>query len=65
MAIVEYRVTILETEFRTELQHLATKTVLANLKADLRGDMRNLASGVAGLQLIGLGAVATVFKLLG
>lgn len=32
MATVDERVTILETEFRTELKHLATKADLARLE---------------------------------
>ena len=37
MATVEQRVTILETEFRTELKHLATKTDLKSLEMRMAG----------------------------
>ncbi len=37
VAMVEERMTTLETEFRTELRHLATKEDLANLRWQLGG----------------------------
>lgn len=37
VATVEERMTTLETEFRTELRHLATKEDLANLRWQLGG----------------------------
>ncbi len=65
MVTLEQRVSNLETEFRTELRHLATKADLADLKAELRGDLTKAVVGLAGLQLAGLAAVAAIVKLLG
>ena len=71
---------ITRTELREELDRVlrfyATKEDLArtkedltrevgDLKATLRNDMLHLAIGLAGLQLIGLGAVAAIMSLLG
>jgi hypothetical protein len=61
MATVEQRVGQLEGAY----QHLATKADLAELKAELRGDLLRLVIGLAGLQLIGLGAVASIMRFLG
>ena len=65
MATIEQRVTSLETEFRTELRHLATKADLVELKSELRGDLLKLAIGLATLQVVGLGTTAAIVKLLG
>ena len=69
MATIEQRVTSLETEFRTELRHLATKTDLAELKGELmatwRGDLLKAVIGLATLQMAGLGVTAAIVKLLG
>ena len=61
MATVEQRVGQLEGAY----QHLATKADLAELKAELKGDLLRLVIGLAGLQLIGLGAVASIMRFLG
>ena len=53
---IEERVSNLETEFRTELRHLATKEDLANLKSDL-------LRWVVGFQLLGIAAVAAIVQL--
>ena len=69
MTTVEDRLTVLETEFRTELKHLATKTDLVELKADLqsglKGDLLRVVIGLASLQLLSLGAVAAMLRFLG
>lgn len=69
MATMEERVTILETEFRTELRHLATKADLEKLRGDLvtgwRGDLLKAVIGLAMLQVAGLGATAAIVKLFG
>lgn len=65
MATIEQRVTSLETEFRTELRHLATKADLVELKSELRGDLLKAVIGLATLQVVGLGATAAIVKLLG
>ena len=44
MATVEERVTALETEFRTELRHLATKADLAELRWQLLGALIAVAA---------------------
>ena len=69
MASMEERVTILETEFRTELRHLATKADLEKLRGDLmtgwRGDLLKAVVGLAMLQVAGLGATAAIVTLFG
>ena len=65
MATVEQRVTALETEFRTELKHLATKADLEGLKSDLRTDMSMHLRWLIGLQLGGLTAIAAIMKFVG
>lgn len=44
MATVEERVTALETEFRTELRHLATKADLAELRWQILGALIAVAT---------------------
>lgn len=62
MAIaVEERVSRLEGAY----DHLATKADLAELKADLNRTLIQMVIGLAGLQLIGLGAVAAILRFLG
>ena len=56
MATVEDRLTILETEFRTELKHLATK-------ADLKALEMRLTVQLGGLMVAGFGIVIAVLKL--
>ena len=51
--------------YEAVLPNLATKADLAELKADLRGDMLKMVIGLAGLHLVGLGAVAAIMRLLG
>ena len=55
---VEQRVTALETEFRTELRHLATKEDLARLEARLTVRL------FFGITVI-VGAVAAIVRFLG
>ena len=49
MTIVEQRLIVLETEFRTELKHLATKADLKSLEMRMAGLVlnTNIAIGVA------------------
>ena len=61
MATVEQRVSYIEGK----IDALATKADLADLKAELRGDLLRVAIGFAGLHLIGLGAVAAIMQYLG
>ena len=65
MATVDQRVTALETELRTQLQHLATKADLLELKSELRGDLLKVVLGLGSMQLLGLAAVAAIMRLLG
>lgn len=58
---VEERVSRLEGAY----DHLATKADLAELKADLNRTLIQMVIGLAGLQLIGLGAVAAILRFLG
>ena len=44
MPTIEERVTTLETEFRTELRHLATKADLAELRWQLLGALIGVAT---------------------
>ncbi len=48
-----------------KIDTLATKSDLADLKANIRGDLLRVAIGFAGLHLIGLGAIAAIMQLLG
>ena len=52
----------LREELRQELRHYATKEDLANLKADLRGDLNRLILAMVALQAAGLGAVAAIAR---
>ncbi len=61
MVSVEERVSRLEGAY----DHLATKADLAELKADLNRTLIQMTIGLAGLQLIGLGAVAAILRFLG
>ena len=61
MATVEQRLGQLEGAYG----RLATKADLAELKAEIRGDLNKVVIGLAGLQLIGLGAVAAIMRFLG
>ena len=66
MATIEQRGTSLETEFRTELRHLATKTDLAELKSELKSefksDLLKAMIGLATLQVASLGVMAAIVK---
>ncbi len=52
----------LREELQRELRHYATKEDLANLKADLRGDLTRLILAMVALQAAGLGAVAAIVR---
>ena len=59
---VEDRLTALETEFRTELRHLATKADLAGLRTDLADLENRLFVRLSGLMalLVGMGTAVVV-----
>ena len=64
---VETRVTVLETEFRTELRHLATKADLAILEGQLRSELKALENRLmlrlGGLYIAGIGVAVAIMKL--
>ncbi len=66
MTTIEERMTILETEFRTELKHLATKADLKDLETRLTGDMKELETRLmlrlGGLMVVGFGAVIAALR---
>ena len=47
-------------ELQRELRHYATKEDVANLKAELRGDLTGLILAMVVVQAAGLGAVAAI-----
>lgn len=61
MATVEERVSRLEGAYG----HLATKADLNELKADLRGDLLKVSTGLAGMSILSIGVVATIVRFLG
>ena len=68
MATVEERVSYIEGKIdslATKEDLAELKVGLADLKAELRGDLLRVAIGFAGLHLIGLGAVAAIMQFLG
>ncbi len=66
MTTAEHPIT--RSELREELKHYATKEDLANLKAELKGDLGNLKfdliKWIVVLQFTGLGAVAAIMRFL-
>ena len=50
MVTIEERVSNLETEFRTELRHLATKSDLAELRTEFRTGQADLRTDIADLK---------------
>ena len=60
---VETRVTVLETAFRTELRHLATKADLARLESELRSLENRLMLRLGGLYIAGIGVAVAIMKL--
>ena len=78
MTTIEERMTILETEFRTELKHLATKADLKDLETRLTTDIKELETRLTadmkdletrlmlrlgGLMVAGFGAVIAALRL--
>ncbi len=67
MTTAEHPIT--RSELREELKHYATKEDLANLKAEIKGDLGNLKfdliKWIVVLQFMGLGAVAAIMRFLG
>ena len=66
MTTIQERMTILETEFRTELKHLATKADLKDLETRLTADMKDLETRLmlrlGGLMVAGFGAVIAALR---
>ena len=63
MTPIEERMTVLETEFRTELKHLATKTDIAELRGEIKALETRLMLRLGGLMVVGFGAVIAVMRL--
>ena len=60
---LDTRVTVLETEFRTELRHLANKADLARLEGELRALENRLMLRLGGLYIAGIGVAVAIMKL--
>ena len=64
---LDTRATVLETEFRTELRHLATKEDLAELRANFMGELKaienRLMLRLGGLYIAGIGVAVAIMKL--
>lgn len=60
--IVRDEIDLLRSELR---EHYSTKADLSDLKAELKGTLIQVVIGLAGLQLLGLAAVAAIFRFLG
>ena len=60
---LDTRVTVLETEFRTELRHLATKADLARLEGELRALENRLMLRLGGLYIADIGVAVAIMKL--
>ena len=60
--IVRDEIDLLRRELR---EHYATKADLSDLKAELKGTLIQVVIGLAGLQLLGLAAVAAILRFLG
>ena len=63
MATFEERVTALETEFRTELRHLATKADLSELKAELKTEIAHQTRWFLGGLVATAGIVVAIQRL--
>ena len=60
--IVRDEIDLLRSELR---EHYATKADLSDLKADMKSALIQVVIGLAGLQLLGLAAVAAIIRFLG
>ena len=63
MTPIEERMTVLETEFRPQLKHLATKTDIAELRGEIKALETRLMLRLGGLMVVGFGAVIAVLRL--
>ena len=68
MVTIEERVSTLETEFRTELRHLATKADLAELETRMQANMQDLQTriilSVGTMMIAAIAAVAAIMRFL-
>ncbi len=62
MTTIEERMTILETEFRTELKHLATKADIKELEGKLKELETRLMLRLGGLLVVGFSAVIAALR---
>ncbi len=60
---VEERTTILETEFRTELRHLATKADLEKLKSEVKTEIAHQTRWFVGGMIATMGVVVALERL--
>ncbi len=64
---LDTRITVLETEFRTELRRLATKEDIADLRGEFRGEIKALEARLmlrlGGLIVGSMGVLLAVLRL--
>ena len=60
--VVREEIDILRDEMR---EYYATKADLSDLKSDINARLIQVVIGLAGLQLIGIGAIAAILRLWG
>lgn len=64
---LDTRITVLETEFRTELRHLAAKEDIADLRGEFRGEIKALEARLmlrlGGLIVGSMGVLLAVLRL--
>ena len=69
LAVLSANITALSDKidtFRSEVrEHYATKSDLANLKADLLGQMNRQTWAIVTVQLVSLGALVAILRLVG
>ena len=63
MATIDEHLIVLETEFRTELKHLATKADLQTLESKLQAVETRLLLRLGGLMVAGFTVVVAVLRL--
>ena len=63
MAAVKERITALETEFRAEIRHLATKADLSDLKAELKTEIAHQTRWFLGGLVATAGIMVALQKL--
>ena len=59
---LDTRITVLETEFRTELRHLATKADIAELRGEIKAVETRLMLRLGGLIVGSMGVLLAVLR---